>query len=89
MTVGHLVQNAAETPDVAWRTQFHEAGRTNAGHGFTRGGIDVYDRFRGHVVQGADLGFAVDIDSVILDCIGDPEVDEFKSALHEEEVCRF
>lgn len=50
----------------------------------------VHEGFGGHVVRGADLGVAVDVDGHVgLDGVGDAEVDDFEAALGEDEVGGF
>ncbi|KAI7724310.1 kinase-like protein [Hortaea werneckii] len=52
--------------------------------------VRVGDAFRGHVVGGADVAVAVDVAGVVcVDGVGDAEVDEFKPALHDEEIGGF
>jgi len=89
MAVCHLVEDAAEGPDVARSAEFHETGLADQGHWLPRGGIDVDDCFGAHVVQGADLTFTVDVDGVVLNRVGNAEVDQLQLAADEEKVGGF
>ena len=51
-------------------------------------GVGVDEGFGGHVVRGADVLFAVDVDGVVGNGVGDAEVDEFEAAVEDEEIGR-
>lgn len=84
--VDHLVQDAAETPDVAGLAQFHHFGLLRWD---VASDVGVDQGFGGHVVRSADVLLAVDVDGVVLDGVGDAKVDQFQTSLQEEEVGRF
>lgn len=85
--VRHLVKDAAEAPDVAGLAQLHELGAGAVAVLAGGGVVGVLEGLGGHVVRGADVGVAVDVDGVVgVDCICDAEVDELEAALDEEEI---
>lgn len=102
--VDHLVQDAAERPDVRGLAELHELGsagvtavvqgRRDAELAVLRGRkrvlVRVHQRFGRHVVGRADLRLAVHIDRHFgLDGVGNAEVDELEAALDKDKVGRF
>ena len=100
--VHHLIQDAPQAPHITWLAQLHDLGltpvvllqwRRNGKPPVIRGGegilVGIHQGLGRHIVWRANLRLAVDIDSHLgLDGVGDAEVNQLQSPLHEHEVGR-
>lgn len=92
LAIHDLIENTTQTPDVRGFAELHHFPHHVRLEPFASSstvGVGVDEGFGGHVVRGADVLFAVDVDGVVGDGVGDAEVDEFEAAGQHEEVGRF
>lgn len=90
LPVYHLVQDASQTPDVAWFAELHILWSLAVCELSSCAAGAVFETFGRHVVWSADMGVAVDVDGVVcLDGVCDTEVDELEGALDKDKVCGF
>ena len=83
--VHHLVQDAAERPDIARLAQLHKLGP--AGQPSATRVVGVHERLGRHVVGRANLRLSVDVDRLVrLDGVGDTKVDELQPATDQHKV---
>lgn len=87
-TVDHLVQDAAKRPNIASLADLHELWP--ARNAPAARAVRVQQRLGRHIVWRSNLGFAMDVHSLVrLDGVGNAKVNELETSLDEHKVGRF
>lgn len=85
--VDHLIQYAAETPDVARFAELHVLRSIAVAQLAPCAASAVFETFGGHIIWGTDVRIAVDVHCMVnFDGVCDAKVDELEAALYQQEV---
>jgi len=90
LAVDHLVEDAAQTPDIARLAELHIFGAVAVGEKAAGAARAVFKTLRRHVVWCTDVRVAVNVDGMVdFDGVGDAEVDELETPLDKHEIGGF
>lgn len=82
LSIDHLIEDAAERPDIAGPSQLHQAPSLSPAL------VDVRERFRRHVVDCAHLNAALNVCGILRHCLCYAEIDQLEPPFHNDKVGR-